>query len=179
MEQIPLTAQKRTILGRKVKTLRREGLIPAHVFGHKIKTIHVQVKQTDFAKVFEKAGETGIVDLAIDSQKKPVLIRNVQVHPVTDTPLHIDFYQVNLTEKVKVNVPIELILESHTFYKNLASKYPVFNILYTRVKDEIVKSKELSAHRQALAAIDAGNIDEAHKIASMAINQSAHEATNA
>src|SRR3989344_1037970 len=65
------------------------------------------------------------------------------------------------------------------FYKNLASKYPVFNILYTRVKDEIVKSKELSAHRQAFAAIDAGNIEEAHKIASIAINQSAHEATNA
>jgi len=56
------------------------------------------------------------------------------------------------------------------FYKNL---------LYTRINAEIVKSKELSAHRQALAAIDAGNIDEAHKIASMAINQSAHEPNNA
>ncbi|KKS04211.1 hypothetical protein A2W45_01420 [Candidatus Curtissbacteria bacterium RIFCSPHIGHO2_12_41_11] len=64
------------------------------------------------------------------------------------------------------------------FYKNLAQKYPVFSLLYTRIKDEIVKAKELGAHRQALAAIDAGNIDEAHKIASMAINQSAHEATN-
>ena len=65
------------------------------------------------------------------------------------------------------------------FYKNLAQKYPVFNLLYTRINAEIVKSKELSAHRQALAAIDAGNIDEAHKIASMAINQSAHEPNNA
>ncbi len=64
------------------------------------------------------------------------------------------------------------------FYKNLAQKYPIFNLLYTRIKSEIVKSKELSAHRQALAAIDAGNIDEAHKIASTAINQSAHETTN-
>ncbi|KKR49379.1 MAG: hypothetical protein UX79_C0031G0008 [candidate division WWE3 bacterium GW2011_GWB1_47_11] len=65
------------------------------------------------------------------------------------------------------------------FYKNLAQKYPVFNLLYTRINAEIVKSKELSAHRQALAAIDAGNIDEAHKIAQMAINQSAHESNNA
>lgn len=65
------------------------------------------------------------------------------------------------------------------FYKNLAQKYPVFNLLYTRINAEILKSKELSAHRQALAAIDAGNIDEAHKIASMAINQSAHESNNA
>ena len=65
------------------------------------------------------------------------------------------------------------------FYKNLAQKYPVFNLLYTRINAEIVKSKELSAHRQALAAIDAGKIEEAHKIASMAINQSAHEPNNA
>ena len=64
------------------------------------------------------------------------------------------------------------------FYKSLAQKYPIFNLLYTRIKSEIIKSKELSAHRQALAAIDAGNIEEAHKIASGAINQSAHETTN-
>ena len=65
------------------------------------------------------------------------------------------------------------------FYKSLAEKYPVFNLLYTRINAEIVKAEELAAHRQALAAIDAGNIDEAHKIAQMAINQSAHEPNNA
>lgn len=112
MEQIPLTAQKRTILGRKVKKMRAEGQIPAHVFGHKVKTVHVQVKNTDFAKVYDAAGETGIIDLAIDGQKRPVLVRNVQFHPVTDETLHIDFYQVNLTEKVKVNVPLEVVGES-------------------------------------------------------------------
>ena len=112
MEQIPLVAQKRTVLGRKVKTLRNEGLIPAHVFGHKVPTVHVQVKKADFLKVFEQAGETGIVDLQVDSTKHPTLIRNVQIHPVTDEPLHIDFYQVNLTEKVKVNVPIEMTGEA-------------------------------------------------------------------
>lgn len=64
------------------------------------------------------------------------------------------------------------------FYKELASKYPVFNILYTKVKDEILKSKELTAYRAALNAIDTGNLDEAHRIASSTISQSAHEATN-
>lgn len=126
MEQIPLTAQKRTIFGRKVKNLRKVGLIPAHVFGHKIKTIHVQVKANEFSKVFEKVGETGIVDLAVDGsprgeagEKKPVLIRNLQIHPVTDLPLHVDFYQVSLTEKVKVNVPLETIGESPAVEKKI------------------------------------------------------------
>ena len=119
MEQVPLTAQKRTVLGRKVKTLRLEGVIPAHVFGHKIKTEHIQVKTGDFSKVYDAAGETGIVDLAVDNQKKPVLIRNVQIHPVTDEPLHIDFYQVNLAEKVKVNVPLEVVGEAPAVEKKI------------------------------------------------------------
>lgn len=119
MEQIPLSAQKRTVLGRKVKTLRRDGIIPAHVFGHKVKTIHVQVKASDFGKVFEKAGETGIIDLAVDGEKKPVLVRNIQTHPVSDIPLHVDFYQVNLSEKVAVKVPIEIIGESPAVEKKI------------------------------------------------------------
>ena len=119
MEQIPLSAQKRTVLGRKVKKIREEGLIPGHVFGHKVKTIHVQVKGSEFFKVFEKVGETGIVDLSVDGEKRPVLIRNLQVHPVTDKPLHIDFYQVNLAEKVKVDVPLEIVGESPAVEKKI------------------------------------------------------------
>ena len=117
MEQVPLKAQKRTVLGRKVKVLRREGVIPAHVFGHKVKTVHIQVKASEFEKVFEKAGETGIIDLAVDNEKRPVLVKNVQTHPFFDTPLHIDFYQVNLLEKVKVDVPLEIIGEAPAVHK--------------------------------------------------------------
>lgn len=119
MEQTPLAAQKRTILGRKVKTIRKQGILPAHVFGHKIPTIHVQVKTAEFLKVFEKTGETGIIDLGVDSQKHPVLVRNVQIHPVTDEPLHVDFYQVNLTEKVTVNVPLEITGEAPAEQKKI------------------------------------------------------------
>jgi len=114
-----LTAQKRTVLGRKVKTLRREGVIPAHVFGHKVKTIHVQVKASEFDKVVEKTGETGIIDLAVDGEKRPVLVKNVQTHPVSDIPLHIDFYQVNLLEKVKVQVPLDIVGEAPAVHKKI------------------------------------------------------------
>lgn len=119
MEQVPLTAQKRTVLGRKVKTLRKEGIIPAHVFGHKIATEHIQIKAADFAKVFEKVGETGIIDLSVDGAKKPVMVRGMQVHPVSDELLHIDLYQVNLSEKVKVNVPLEIVGEAPAVEKKL------------------------------------------------------------
>ncbi len=119
MEQVPLIAQKRTVLGRKVKSLRREGQIPAHIFGHKIKTVHIQVPAKEFYKVFEKVGETGIIELSVDKEKRPVLVRSLQIHPVTDEPLHIDFYQVNLLEKVKVNVPIEILGEAPAVEKKV------------------------------------------------------------
>lgn len=119
MEQIPLKAQKRIVIGRKVKKLRKEGFIPGHVFGHKIETIHVQVEKPQFLKVFEKAGETGIVSLSVDGKDHPVMIRNVQIHPVTDECLHVDFYQVNLSEKVTVHVPLEITGDSPAVVKKI------------------------------------------------------------
>lgn len=112
MITISLAGEPRKILGKKVRKLRREGIVPAHIFGHKIKTSHIQVLEKDFQKVEKEAGETGVVELKIGGEVHPVLIRDVQVDPVTDEPLHIDFYQVNLKEKVKVHVPIETIGES-------------------------------------------------------------------
>lgn len=119
MEQTPLAAEKRTLLGRKVKSLRREGIVPAHIFGHKVKTEHVQVKSSEFKKVFDQVGETGIIALQLGADIRPVLVRNTQVHPLTDDLLHIDFYQVNLSEKVKVNVPVEFVGESPAAEKKI------------------------------------------------------------
>lgn len=112
MDRVSLKAEERTILGKKVKNLRRDGFIPAHVFGNKVETEHVTVKAHDFAKAYDQAGETGLIDLKIGAEKvRPVLIRDVQVDPLMGATLHIDFYQVNLKEKVQVPVPIELIGE--------------------------------------------------------------------
>lgn len=110
-------AQERVVLGKKVKLLRKDGKLPGHVFGKGLETEHVSVDGKTFLKIFHQAGETGLIDLKIGSgnlpagrqEVRPVLVRGVQYDPVTGSPIHIDFYQVNLTEKVKVPVPIELI----------------------------------------------------------------------
>lgn len=112
MQRIPLKAEERIVLGKKVKNLRKDGFIPAHVFGNKIETEHVSVKAVDFKKVYDQAGETGLIDLTIGEEKiRPVLVRDVQVDPLMGNQLHIDFYQVNLKEKVSVPVPIIVIGE--------------------------------------------------------------------
>jgi large subunit ribosomal protein L25 len=112
MEKIILKAKVRKTFGRKVKTLRREGALPANLYGKKIKSQALQMSLGDFEKAFEKAGTTGVVELQIGTQTTPTLIRNVQCHPVTDQPLHIDFYKIDLTKKVTATVPINLIGEA-------------------------------------------------------------------
>ncbi len=108
-----LAAQKRELVGHKVKKLRREGILPANLFGKGIKSQNLQVNLKDFLEVFEKTGETGLIDLVInDKETRPVLVGSVQIEPVSDQPLHVDFHQVNLEEKVAVAVPIHLVGEA-------------------------------------------------------------------
>lgn len=109
MSKLTLKAEERKLLGRKVKKLRKEGILPANLYGKKVKSLSLQVDLKDFQGVYDKAGETGLVELVIGKSKKPVLIHEVQVDPVTDNPIHTDFLQVNLKEKVTANVPIELV----------------------------------------------------------------------
>lgn len=112
VSQHTLTAEPRTVLGRKVKQLRREGVLPANIYGKKVKSESVQVKLPDFQKVYEEVGETGLVALKVGSTNHPVLIHNVQLDSVSDLPLHADFMEVDLHEKVTATVPIEFTGES-------------------------------------------------------------------
>ena len=109
-KNLQLAAEKRTILGRKVKQIRREGSLPANIFGKKIKSQAVSLSLKDFQQVFDQVGETNLIDLMVKGEKKarPSLISNVQIHPVTDLPLHADFHQVDLTQKVTAKVPVEV-----------------------------------------------------------------------
>jgi large subunit ribosomal protein L25 len=113
-EKVKLVVEKRKVTGKKVKILRRDGLLPANIYGKKIKSLAVQLAVKDFLPVFKEAGETGLVELKIVGEEKtrPVLIHNVQFHSVNDDPLHADFYQVDLKEKVTTKVPVELIGEA-------------------------------------------------------------------
>ncbi len=104
-----LETEKRKITGGKVKALRQEGLLPANIYGKSIKSLSVQADLTVVEKIFNEVGETGLVNLKVKGEKKdrPVLFHNPQFHPVTDSLLHIDFYQVDLTQKVSADVSIE------------------------------------------------------------------------
>lgn len=111
MSRTQLQAQPRSLQGKKVKNLRREGLLPGNVYGPGIESTAVQLSAVNFRKTLRSAGETELIDLAVEGEKepRPVLISEVQVDPVKDLLLHADFYQVDLTQKVEVDVPLAFI----------------------------------------------------------------------
>ncbi len=111
MQHPKLIANKREINGKKVKQLRRGGKMPANVYGKGIPSQAVEVNYADFAPVYSEVGETGIIDLEVSGQTIPVLVKNPQMHFNSAQPLHVDFYQVNLKEKIRTSVPVKVVGE--------------------------------------------------------------------
>lgn len=111
-QTVKLTAEKRTITGRKVKGLREQGIVPANIFGNKRDSVSIQLPDAEFSRVYAEAGETSVIDLTVDGKTHPVLVSNIQVHPVTEAILHVDFREVDLTQKVNAVVPVEVTGES-------------------------------------------------------------------
>ena len=102
-----LESKKRTITGRKVKSLRKEGILPANIYGKGIKSLAIEMPLKEFSKIYSKAGETGLIELIIAGTKpKTTLIHNVQKDVVSGDFLHVDFRQVDLTKKIIAAVPI-------------------------------------------------------------------------
>ena len=109
-----LSANKREILGKKVRFLRRQGITPVHLFGHNIEPVPLQCDTAELKNVLARAGRTGIVSLKLDKSKRPrnVMVREVQREPRTDELLHVDFYQIRMEEKIRVEVPIVTVGEA-------------------------------------------------------------------
>lgn len=109
-----LNAKKRTVTGRKVKQLRYKQLLPANIYGKDVKSLAIELPLKEFQAIFKSAGETSVIDLIVDKETKarPVLIHNVQTDPVSDEFLHADFLQIDLTKKVTVAIPVELVGEA-------------------------------------------------------------------
>jgi large subunit ribosomal protein L25 len=114
MEKLKLKANKREIMGKKSRFLRRQGITPAHLFGHGLDSLALQCDTPTLQRTIARAGTTRLISLDIEGDKNPrsVFIREIQKEPRSGALLHVDFYQVKMTEKIKVDVPIILTGEA-------------------------------------------------------------------
>jgi large subunit ribosomal protein L25 len=107
MNTLTLEAASRTSLGRQAKSLRSQQMIPAVIYGSGVESRPISVPFGAFRKVFGEAGYSSLVDMALDGAA-PVkaVIKEVQVNPISMEPIHIDFHQVNMTEKMHADIPL-------------------------------------------------------------------------
>lgn len=103
---LKLSAKIRKRKEEKITTLRREGLLPAILYGPKTKPLPLKVNLKELKKVYEEGGESSLVSLKIDKKETKVLIYDIQRHPLTEEFLHVDFYAPLLKEKVTATIPL-------------------------------------------------------------------------
>jgi len=111
MRQVELVAQKRNVFGKgAARNLRRAGIIPGVLYGRDQGTMSVQINEQTFKKFLRANGENMLIDLNIDEYgTEPVLIKELQRHPVKRSLVHADFIRISLDESVTAPVPITLV----------------------------------------------------------------------
>ncbi len=104
---VKLVAEKRQVFGKKLKTARESGKMPAVAYGRKDLPLPIFVAPKEFKKAFDQVGESAVLTLDIAGEEKDVLIQSVVYHPVSGDPLHADFYVIEKGKALQVDVELE------------------------------------------------------------------------
>ncbi len=107
--KVSLKAESRTVFGKKLNKVRKQGLVPGNIFGPDFKSKSVSIVYKDLIKTYKQVGETGIVYITVDKESIPVLIKTIQKHPLSSSLLHVDFRKIDLLKKIETNVPVKTI----------------------------------------------------------------------
>lgn len=127
MDKVKLAAKTRDVIGKKTAQGKKEGLVPAVVYGKKVDSKNLWVKALDFERLLKKAGESTIIELDVDGKdKRNVIIYEIQKDPVTSRYIHADFFQVRMDEEIETEVELVYVGEapaikelSGVFVKNM------------------------------------------------------------
>ena len=147
MKRLELEVSKRDITGKKVRFLRRQGIVPANIYGHGINSTAINVDTKSLKHLLAHAGMTDLISLKIDDAKNPlrVLVREVQRNPLNDDLLHVDFYQVRMDEKIKADVPLVFVGEAPVLkkVKNSSVLHLIDSLHIEALPDDLPHSLEI------------------------------------
>jgi len=112
MEKVVIQAEKRAVTGKKVKNLRREGKLPAVIYGHGIDPISIVLDTHEASKIMAKASSSTLVTIDLNGKQYPTIIREKQLDFIRNSLIHVDFLAVSMTEKITASVGVQIIGES-------------------------------------------------------------------
>ena len=141
-----LAAEPRDVTGKAVKKLRNAGRLPAVVYGHGVDSTNVTIDAHEFDLLRKHVGPNALIDLSVDGKKSdPVLIHDVQIHPVNRRPLHADLFLVRMTEELTVDVRLVATGESAAVVQlNGTLLHPTETIRIRALPDHLPQSIEYS-----------------------------------
>ncbi len=141
-----LAATHRDITGKAVARLRREGLLPAVVFGHGTESVSVTLDAHAFDQLRRHVGSTALIDLSIDGHRaRKALIHGVQYHKVTRQAIHADLFLVRMTEELTVDVPVHLVGQSEAAERKGGTLLHIVDTVKVRaLPDHLVQAIEIS-----------------------------------
>ena len=103
---LTLLVKTREKKGKKTRIIRQKEIIPAVLYGPKIKNINLEVDLKEFNKIYQQAGESSLIQISVDNKKFLVLIQAVEIDTLSQKPIHIDFYQPRLDEEITATIPL-------------------------------------------------------------------------
>ena len=112
MESLSLEVQPRTVFGKKLGALRRAGITPLHLYGRGTESLSLQAGTGALIQTLTRAGRTTPFTVSIEGSEQLVMVREIQRHPVSEQLLHIDLIRVSRTERMTVDVPVQLVGEA-------------------------------------------------------------------
>jgi large subunit ribosomal protein L25 len=106
MEEIVLNAKRREVIGKQVKALRRQGELPAVIYGRKKEPIAITLNLREASRILPGLSSSHLITVNVDGDRHTTLVREKQRHPVRGDLIHIDFLAVSMTEKLRASVPL-------------------------------------------------------------------------
>jgi large subunit ribosomal protein L25 len=112
MEKVVVQAEKRTVIGKQVKALRREGKLPAVIYGYGIDPISIVLDQRSASRLLAKASSSTLVTIELAGVQYPTLVREKQLDFIRNSLIHVDFMAVSMTEKITASVGVHIVGEA-------------------------------------------------------------------
>jgi len=109
MEKVVVQAEKRTVVGKQVRALRREGKLPAVIYGYGIDPISIVLDSHSASRILAKASSSTLVTIELDGVQYPTLVREKQLDFIRNSLIHVDFMAVSMTEKITASVGIHIV----------------------------------------------------------------------
>jgi large subunit ribosomal protein L25 len=135
-ERVTIAAVPRTVLGKRVKQLRRQGVLPANIFGKAIESRAIELDAREFARTVKSAGLRAMIELKVEGESSPrfVILRGISRAGGTGEPIHVDFFQIDPEKPITANVPLRLVGEAPAVHDLAGTLLPGLEVVAVRCK---------------------------------------------